>query len=227
MSLAYSALRIVAVPTLRALWTLRAEGVEHLPRTGGAIVAANHLSVSDHLFLPAVCPRKVFFMAKAEYFRGTGLKGAFTAKFMRAVGQIPVERVGGAAARAGLDQAEELIRSGELFGIFPEGTRSPDGRLYKGKTGAVRLAFATGAPVIPVGLHGTDKAQPIGAPRPRPGHEITVKFGAPMDFSRFAGKEPDHAVLREATDEIMARIRELSGQTYVDDYAPKHATLRD
>lgn len=219
MSFVYSAARVLAGPVVRAAWRLRVQGLEHLP-DGPVILAANHLSVSDHLFLPAVCPRKVFFMAKAEYFAGRGLRGWVTARFMIAVGQVPVQRSSARAALAALEQAEALLRQGKIFGIFPEGTRSPDGRLYRGRTGVARLALATGAPVVPVGLVGTDRVQPAGRPLPRLGPEVRISIGDPVDLSRLPRQRPTQATLRSVTDEIMARIAVLSGQELVDTYAP-------
>lgn len=212
MSLAYSAVCTVLAPIVRALWTSTVTGMDHVPATGPAILAANHLSVADHLFLPAFCPRRVYFMAKAEYFRDHGIKGRVRGAFMSAAGQIPVERTGGRAALDGLERARAVLDAGDVFGIFPEGTRSPDGRLHRGKTGVARLALMTGAPVIPVGIIGTDRVQPIGAPYPRRGHRIAIHVGEPIVHARITGDSFDRVRLRTITDEVMARIQELSGQ---------------
>jgi 1-acyl-sn-glycerol-3-phosphate acyltransferase len=212
LSVVYSGVRAVAAPFVRALWTSTVTGMAHVPTSGPVILAANHLSVADHLFLPAFCPRKVYFMAKAEYFRDRGLKGRLRGAFMSAVGQIPVERGGGRAALQGLEQARAVLDAGDVFGIFPEGTRSPDGRLHRGKTGVARLALMTGAPVIPVGIIGTDRVQPIGAPLPRRGHPVAVHVGEPMLFDQVTDGTFDRERVREITDQIMMRIQALSGQ---------------
>ncbi|WP_346015956.1 lysophospholipid acyltransferase family protein [Couchioplanes caeruleus] len=221
MSLIYTGLRALAVPTLHAMWKLQVSGRENVPDHGPVILASNHLSVADHLFLPVACPRLVYFMAKSDYFQQGGLKGRFRGAFMRSVGQIPIERSGGRAALAGLEQARQVILSGKVFGIFPEGTRSPDGRLYRGKTGVTRLALMTGAPVVPVGVLGTDKAQPIGAPFPRPGHTVTVRIGKPVVYDGAEKVGHNAKQLREITDDIMSRIAELTGQETVDVYASR------
>jgi 1-acyl-sn-glycerol-3-phosphate acyltransferase len=221
LSLLYTMTRILAVPIVRSLWPVQTSGLAHIPAEGAVILAANHLSVADHLFLPVACPRKVHFMAKAEYFRGRGPVGRLRASFLAAVGQIPVDRAGGRAALAGLELSRQVLAEGEVFGIFPEGTRSPDGRLYRGKTGVARLALLTGAPVIPVGITGTGAVQPIGTAWPRIGRRVAVRVGPPLTFARFAGVRPDRDVLREVTDEIMGRIAELSGQPVAAEPAPR------
>ena len=221
MSLTYTGLRALAVPTLHAMWSLRVSGRENVPDSGPVILASNHLSVADHLFLPVACPRLVFFMAKSDYFQQGGLKGRFRGAFMRSVGQIPIERSGGRAAVAGLEQARQVIASGKVFGIFPEGTRSPDGRLYRGKTGVTRLALMTGAPVVPVGIVGTDKAQPVGTAFPRPGCTVTVRIGEPVVYGQAQEIGHNAKRLRDITEDIMGRIAELSGQERVDVYASR------
>ncbi|GGK86627.1 1-acyl-sn-glycerol-3-phosphate acyltransferase [Mangrovihabitans endophyticus] len=221
MSLIYTGLRALAVPTLHAFWRLRVTGRENVPKTGPVILAANHLSVSDHLFLPVACPRLVFFMAKSDYFLQGGLKGRFRGVFMRSVGQIPIERSGGRAALAGLEQARKVIMDGNVFGIFPEGTRSPDGRLYRGKTGVTRLALMTGAPVVPVGLVGTNHVQPIGTAFPHPGGTVTVRIGEPVFYGHAETIGHNAKKLREITDDIMGRIAKLSGQEIMDVYATR------
>ncbi|NKY16150.1 1-acyl-sn-glycerol-3-phosphate acyltransferase [Streptomyces somaliensis DSM 40738] len=206
--------------TLKLAFRPWVEGLENVPAEGPAILASNHLSFSDSFFLPAVLDRRVTFIAKAEYFTSPGLKGRLTAAFFRGVGQLPVDRsgargAGDAAVRSGI----EVVERGELFGIYPEGTRSPDGRLYRGKTGGLaRVALATGAPVIPVAMIDTEKIQPPGKVVPRlmrPG----IRIGRPLDFSRYQGMDGDRFILRSVTDEVMYEIMKLSGQEYVDVYA--------
>jgi 1-acyl-sn-glycerol-3-phosphate acyltransferase len=179
---------------------------------GAAILAANHRSFSDSLFLPLVAPRKVVFIGKEEYFTGTGIKGRLVAGFFRGVGTIPVDRRGGSEAADALATALRVLRGGGLFGIYPEGTRSPDGRLYRGKTGVARLAIESGAPVVPCALIGTDQVQPTGHRLPKKIMRVEVRFGEPMYLA-------EDADLREATDQIVAAIQKLSGQEYVDVYA--------
>ncbi|MFH9857788.1 lysophospholipid acyltransferase family protein [Streptomyces sp. NPDC017202] len=196
------------------------EGLENVPAEGPAILASNHLSFSDSFFLPAVLDRKVTFIAKAEYFTTPGVKGRLTAAFFKGVGQLPVDRSGArGAGEAAIRSGIGVLERGELFGIYPEGTRSPDGRLYRGKPGGLaRVALATGAPVIPVAMIDTEKIQPPGQVMPkimRPG----IRIGRPLDFSRYHGMEHDRFVLRAVTDEVMYEIMKLSGQEYVDIYA--------
>ncbi|REF34853.1 lysophospholipid acyltransferase family protein [Thermasporomyces composti] len=217
----YWFLKVFALgPLLKAIYRPWVEGLENVPKEGPAILASNHLSFSDSIFLPLVVPRRITFPAKIEYFTGVGIKGRLTALFFRGVGQVPMDRSGGRASQIALEAGLRLLQRGELFGIYPEGTRSPDGRLYKGKTGVARLALASGAPVLPVAMIGTDKMQPPGKALPkimRPG----VRIGKPLDFSRYEGMEDDRYVLRSITDEIMYEVMELSGQEYVDMYAQR------
>ena len=222
MSFVYSAARVVVVPILRAVWDVRVTGLEHLPE-GPVILAANHQSAADQVFLSAVSPRKVFYMAKAEYFRGRGVRGRLTASFMTTFGQIPVEREGLRAAVESLGAAEQVLKEGKIFGIFPEGTRSPDGRLYRGRTGVARLALATGVPVVPVGIIGTDRVQPPGRPFPRVGPKIRISLGEPLRVERPDSGKPGSTTVRAITDDIMARIAGLSGQEVVGSYAPRGA----
>lgn len=196
------------------------EGLENIPAEGPAILASNHLSFSDSFFLPAVMDRKLTFIAKAEYFTSPGVKGKLTAAFFKGVGQLPVDRSGSrGAGEAAVRSGVEVLARGELFGIYPEGTRSPDGRLYRGKPGGLaRVALASGAPVIPVAMIDTEKIQPPGQVVPklmRPG----IRIGKPLDFSRYYGMENDRFILRSVTDEVMYEIMKLSGQEYVDIYA--------
>ncbi|GGM61490.1 1-acyl-sn-glycerol-3-phosphate acyltransferase [Longimycelium tulufanense] len=207
-------------PLLRLACRPRIEGLEHIPRTGGAILASNHVAVADSFFLPLMVSRRVTFLAKREYFTGRGLKGRLSRFFFAGVGQVPIDRTSGAAAQAALDTGIRLLREGRLLGIYPEGTRSPDGRLYKGKTGVARMALEAGVPVIPVAMFGTDEVNPIGSKmwRPRP---VRVVVGEPLDFSRYEGLAGDRFVERSITDEIMYTLMELTGREYVDVYAAK------
>lgn len=205
-------------PLLRLVFRPRIEGLDHVPEEGAAIIAGNHLSFADHFVMPAIVPRRVTFLAKAEYFTGPGLKGRLTAAFFRGVGQIPVDRSGGRASQAAISSGLSVLRKGRLLGIYPEGTRSHDGRLYKGRTGVASMAIQAGVPVVPCAMIGTFEAQPTGRRLPRI-RRITIRFGAPLDFSRYAGLEDERMVLRAATDEIMYEILTLSGQEYVDTYA--------
>lgn len=205
-------------PVLRLVFRPRIEGLEHVPASGPAIVAGNHLSFSDHFLMPAILKRRITFLAKAEYFTGSGVKGRLTASFFRSAGQIPVDRSGKEAGQAAIREGLGVLRKGELLGIYPEGTRSHDGRLYKGKVGVAVMALKAGVPVVPCAMIGTFEAQPPGrlVPRIRP---VTIRFGEPLDFSRYAGLENEKAVLRAVTDEIIYAILALSGQEYVDEYA--------
>ncbi|MFC9158485.1 lysophospholipid acyltransferase family protein [Streptomyces bauhiniae] len=205
-------------PVLRLVFRPRIEGLAHVPESGAAIIAGNHLSFSDHFLMPAILKRRITFLAKAEYFTGPGLKGRLTAFFFRSAGQIPVDRSGKEAGQAAVREGLKVLDRGELLGIYPEGTRSHDGRLYKGKVGVAVMALKAGAPVVPCAMIGTFEAQPPGRkiPKLRP---ITIRFGEPLEFSRYAGMEDEKAVLRAVTDEIMYAVLELSGQEYVDRYA--------
>jgi 1-acyl-sn-glycerol-3-phosphate acyltransferase len=211
-------------PLLRLFFRPEVEGLEHLPPEGGAILASNHLSVADSFFLPLVLPRRVTFPAKLEYFTEPGIKGKLKKAFFTGVGQIPIDRSSGSAAQGALDTGIRLLREGHLLGIYPEGTRSPDGRLYKGKTGMARMALQARVPVLPVAMFGTDKANPIGSKMWKP-TKIRIKLGAPMDFSRYDGLVGDRFIERSITDEFMYALMELSGQEYVDMYAQKAKEL--
>ncbi|MET9962678.1 lysophospholipid acyltransferase family protein [Streptomyces sp. NPDC006326] len=205
-------------PLLRLLFRPRIEGLENIPSEGAAIVAGNHLSFSDHFLMPAILKRRITFLAKAEYFTGPGLKGRLTAFFFRSAGQIPVDRSGRDAGQAALREGLGVLAKGELLGIYPEGTRSHDGRLYKGKVGVAAMALGAGVPVIPCAMVGTFEIQPPGQKIPNI-RRVTIRFGRPLDFSRYSGLEGERAVLRAVTDEIMYAVLELSGQEYVDRYA--------
>ncbi|ACQ80160.1 phospholipid/glycerol acyltransferase [Beutenbergia cavernae DSM 12333] len=203
---------------LRVFYQPWIRGVENVPKEGPAIMASNHLAVIDSFFLPLMLPRSLVFLGKSDYMTGRGVRGRLVAWFMRGVGMIPVDRTGGKASEAALQTGLKRLADGGLFGIYPEGTRSPDGRLYRGKTGVARLALESGAPVIPVAMVGTNLAQPIGTRIPRL-RRIGVVVGTPMDFSRYKGMENDRFVLRSITDEILYELMRLSGQEYVDMYA--------
>ncbi|MFJ8794953.1 lysophospholipid acyltransferase family protein [Streptomyces sp. NPDC102462] len=205
-------------PLLRLVFRPRTEGLDNVPASGPAIVAGNHLSFSDHFLMPAILRRRITFLAKAEYFTGPGVKGRLTAFFFRSAGQIPVDRSGKDAGRAAIREGLGVLRRGELLGIYPEGTRSHDGRLYKGKVGVAVMALEAGVPVVPCAMIGTFEAQPPGKVVPNV-HPVVIRFGKPLDFSRYAGMENEKAVLRAVTDEIMYAILTLSEQEYVDRYA--------
>jgi len=209
---------VVLGPLLKLLFRPWVEGEEHIPDEGAAIFASNHLSFSDSIFLPLMVPRRMTFLAKSDYFTGRGIKGRATAAFFKGVGQLPVDRSGGKAGEAALSSGLRVLRRGELLGIYPEGTRSPDGRLYRGRTGVARMALEAGVPVLPVVMVGTDKAQPTGKKLPRI-MRIGIRIGQPLSFSRYEGMEDDRFVLRSITDEIMYELMLLSGREYVDEYA--------
>lgn len=217
--MAYRAMKVVAGPGIELLYQPWIRGAENIPATGAAILASNHLAVIDSFFLPLLIDREVAFIGKSDYFTGKGVKGWAVKRFMTAVGTIPVDRAGGKASMAAIQAGIDRLRSGELFGIYPEGTRSPDGRLYRGKTGVARIALATGAPVVPVAMIGSNLAQPIGQVLPSTRHRVGIVVGKPLDFSRYQGLENDRFVLRSITDEIMYALMSLSGQEYVDLYA--------
>jgi 1-acyl-sn-glycerol-3-phosphate acyltransferase len=194
-------------------------GRRNVPRRGPVILVSNHLSFADHFFGPLPLPRKLVFLAKAEYFTGKGVKGRVSRAFFSGSGQIPIDRTGGEASERALRSGLRVLAGGNVLGIYPEGTRSPDGRLYKGRTGVARLALESRAPVVPCAMMGTFEFLPSGSSRPNMKIRPGVIFGPPMEFSRFYGKESDRAALREVTDEIMAEIAKLSGQEYIDSYA--------
>jgi 1-acyl-sn-glycerol-3-phosphate acyltransferase len=218
-SVFYWFLKWIAIgPLLRVVFRPRVSGSENVPDEGPAILASNHLSYADWLFMPLTLTRRVTFVAKAEYFNTPGIKGWFQKRFFSGAGQVPIDRSGASAAEGAMSAAKRVLDAGDLFGIYPEGTRSHDGRLYRGKTGVARLALETGEPVIPVAVVGTDVVAPPGKKfgsftRPM------VRFGKPLDFSRYEGLENDRYILRSITDEIMYEIMRLSGQEYVDLYA--------
>ena len=210
-------------PILMGLYSIKAEGRGNVPKKGPAIIAANHLSFLDSFFIPLVVKkRKVTYLAKADYF-----KSWKTAWFFNMVGQIPTEREGGKKSEQALNAALQVLKEGKLLGIYPEGTRSPDGRLYRGRTGVARLALQAGVPVIPTGLIGTPEVMPIDRKLPKLTGRlpVRVRFGEPLDFSRYAGKERDRFALRSVTDEIQYEIMQLSGQEYVDEYASRKPSV--
>ncbi len=211
---------ILIGPWLRLLYRPWVEGMENIPADGPAILASNHLSFSDSFFLPLMLPRRMTFLAKSDYFTGRGIKGRLIAWFFRSAGQIPVDRSGGKASDAALRTGLGVLDRQQLLGIYPEGTRSPDGRLYRGRTGVARMALEGGVPVIPVAMVDTEKIQPPGKVIPRIGR-VGMRIGKPLDFSRYDGMSSDRFVLRSVTDEIMYELMVLSGQQYVDMYATR------
>ncbi len=205
-------------PLLTLLGRPKVYGLEYVPRSGAAILASNHLAVADSFYLPLAVSRRITFLAKAEYFTGTGLKGWFQRWFYTAAGQVPIDRTDADSAKSALTTAQRILAEGKLLGMYPEGTRSPDGRLYKGKTGLARLALETGMPVIPVAMIGTNVVNPPGSKMWRFG-KVEVKFGKPMDFTRFEGLAGNRFIERAVIDEVMYELMRLSGQEYVDLYA--------
>ena len=214
----YTMSRLVAGPLLHTLWRPEITGTEHIPRAGGAILASNHLSIVDSIFLPLMLDRPLTFAAKSEYFTGTGLTQRLTGAYMRATNQLSVDRESSRAAQDMLDAALALLRSGELFGIYPEGTRSPDGRLYRGRTGVAWLALNSGLPVIPVAMLGTDRILPPGHVVPRL-HRVIIRIGEPLTFEAYERETARGKARRGITDEVVRAIQKLSGQEYVPVYA--------
>ncbi|WP_225837576.1 1-acyl-sn-glycerol-3-phosphate acyltransferase [Streptomyces sp. NK08204] len=216
----FALIKAVLGPIMRLMFRPQVEGAEHIPGDGPVILAGNHLTFIDSIVLPLVTKRQVYFIGKDEYVTGKGFKGRLMAWFFTGVGMIPVDRDGASGGVAALMTGRRILDEGKVFGIYPEGTRSPDGRLYRGRTGIARLTLMTGAPVVPFAMIGTDKLQPGGRGIPRPGR-VTVRFGAPLEFSRYEGMDRDRYVLRAVTDSVMAEVMHLSGQEYVDMYATK------
>ncbi|MEU9794361.1 lysophospholipid acyltransferase family protein [Streptomyces sp. NPDC000941] len=216
----FAFLKAVLGPLMRLMFRPQVEGAERIPGSGPVILAGNHLTFIDSMILPLVCDRQVVFIGKDEYVTGKGLKGRLMAWFFTGVGMIPVDRDGGHGGVAALMTGRRVLEEGRIFGIYPEGTRSPDGRLYRGRTGIARLTLMTGAPVVPFAMIGTDRLQPGGKGLPRPGR-VTVRFGEPLEFTRYEGMDRDRFVLRAVTDEVMSEVMRLSGQEYVDMYATK------
>jgi 1-acyl-sn-glycerol-3-phosphate acyltransferase len=211
-------------PWLKVLFRPWVEGEEYIPPTGPVIMASNHLSFSDSFFLPLMVKRPMTFLAKSDYFTGKGIKGFFTKLFFSGVGQLPVDRSGGRASEAAITTALGVLSKGNILGIYPEGTRSPNGILYRGKTGLARMSLESGAPIMPVAMINTYEIQPPGTIRPRL-MRVGIRFGKPLDFSRYEGLDDDRFVLRSVTDEVMYELMTLSGQEYVDMYATRAKEL--
>jgi 1-acyl-sn-glycerol-3-phosphate acyltransferase len=205
-------------PWLRLFFRTEVRGLENIPAEGPVVLVGNHLSFVDSIFMPLYVRRPVRFLAKSEYFTGKGLKGWFTRVMMRGTGQLPIDRSGGKASEASLNTGLRVLADGHVLALYPEGTRSPDGHLYRGRTGAARTILAAGCPVVPVAVRNTDRVMPIGSKWPRR-VPLAVIAGPAMDFTRFAGMEGDRFVLRSITDEMMHALQELSGQEYRDVYA--------
>ncbi len=215
-----TAARMVLTPPFRFAWRITTEGAEHIPAAGGAIIAPNHISVLDSFFVPLTVGRRMTYVGKAEYMDDWKTKWVFPA-----IGMIPIDRSGGDASQRALDAAAGVLEAGELFGIYPEGTRARDGKLHKGHTGLARLAMRTGAPIVPVGIIGTDAVQPPDAKFPKPFRRVHIRFGRPISVERYADRAADRMILRQITDEVMYEIRNLSGQEYVDSYAGRSAEV--
>ncbi len=215
---------IVIGPWLRVLFRPWLEGTRNIPASGPAIMASNHLSFSDSFFLALVLPRPITFLAKSDYFTGRGIKGWATRVFFTSVGQVPVDRSGGRASEAAIATATRILGEGQLLGIYPEGTRSPNGTMYRGKTGLARMALEAHAPIVPVAMINTYEIQPPGRLRPRL-MRVGIRVGEPLDFSRYEGLEDDRFVLRSVTDEVMYELMRLTGQEYVDMYATRAKEL--
>jgi 1-acyl-sn-glycerol-3-phosphate acyltransferase len=214
----FRVLKLVLAPFVRLFGRPQVEGLHHVPEDGPVILAGNHLSFSDSLFLILVLRRKVTFLAKDEYFSTRGLRGWFMRRFFTAAGQIPVDRKHAGRAAASLRQATRILEQGQAWGIYPEGSRSPDGRLHRGKTGVMRVALATGAPVVPVVIRGSDRVNPPGTLIWRPGR-VHITFCPPMDLTPYRDRPRNQALLRELTDQLMRILAERGGQEYVDVYA--------
>ena len=209
---------LIVGPILRTAFRPWVTGHEHIPKTGGVILASNHLSFIDSVFLPLLIDRQVSFLAKSDYYTGTGVKGWITKTFMKSAGMLPIDRSGGKASEASLQTGLGVLERGEVLGIYPEGTRSPDAKLYRGRTGVARMILEGNVPVIPVAMIDTEKVMPIGKRLPKV-RRIGMVIGEPLDFSRFHGMEGDRFILRSITDEIMYELSRLSGQEYLDVYA--------
>jgi len=207
----------VITPTVKGIWRPKVSGLHHVPKTGGVILASNHLSFADSVVIPVVVPRKVVFLAKADYFNGTGLKGMLMREWFEGLGHLPVDRSDAQSALDSLDVALDVLRRGEAFGIYPEGTRSRDGRLYRGRTGVAHLALTAQVPIVPVGLRDTEKLQPVGSKTPRL-VRVTLKFGEPIHVAGRYDHLPTGRARREVTDKVMAAIAQLSGQEVADEY---------
>jgi 1-acyl-sn-glycerol-3-phosphate acyltransferase len=214
---------LVAGPLLKTVFRPWVTGLENIPKTGGVILASNHLSVIDSVILPLVIERRIYFLAKSDYFVGKDLKGWLIKHFLLGTGMLPIDRSGGKASEASLNTGLDVLAKGDVLGIYPEGTRSPDAKLYRGRTGVARMILEAHVPVVPVAMIDTEKVMPIGAKLPKV-RRIGIVFGEPLDFSRFEGMEGDRFILRSITDEIMYETSRISGQEYVDVYA---SSVRD
>jgi 1-acyl-sn-glycerol-3-phosphate acyltransferase len=209
---------LVAGPLLKTVFRPWVSGVENIPKTGGVILASNHLSVIDSVILPLVIERRIYFLAKSDYFTGKGFKNWAVKHFLLGTGMIPIDRSGGKASEASLNTGLDVLAKGQVLGIYPEGTRSPDAKMYRGRTGVARMILEANVPVVPVAMMDTEKVMPIGSKLPKV-RRIGIVFGEPLDFSRFQGLEGDRFILRSVTDEIMYELSRISGQEYVDVYA--------
>ncbi len=209
---------IIVGPLVKGIFRPWVTGADKVPAEGAVILASNHLSFVDSVFLPLIIERNMVFLAKSEYFTGKGIKGFFTKWFMKGTGMLPIDRSGGKASEASLNTGLRVLAGGNVLGIYPEGTRSPDGKLYRGRTGVARMILESGVPVVPVAMIDTEKVMPIGSKWPKM-RRVGIVFGEPLDFSRFAGMEGDRFILRAVTDEIMYELAGLSGQEYDDVYA--------
>jgi 1-acyl-sn-glycerol-3-phosphate acyltransferase len=209
---------LVVGPLLLSAFRPWVRGLENVPKNGAVILASNHLSFIDSVFLPLVMERRMVFLAKSEYFTGKGIKGWLTRLFFNGAGMLPIDRSGGKASEASLNTGLRVLAEGNVLGIYPEGTRSPDGRMYRGRTGVARMILEAHVPVVPVAMIDTEKVMPIGSKLPKV-RRVGVVFGEPLDFSRFEGLEGDRFILRSITDEIMYELNRLSGQEYADVYA--------
>jgi 1-acyl-sn-glycerol-3-phosphate acyltransferase len=210
--------KLLMTPVAKFMWRFNVNGTENIPSSGPAILAPNHVSVIDSFLVPCVLGRRITYVGKAEYMDDWKTKYLFPA-----LGMVPIDRAGGAASQRALDTAARILDSGEIFGIYPEGTRSRSGYLHKGRTGVARLAMRTGAPIIPVGLRGTREVQPPDQSTPKPFMTVEINFGRPIDPADFRSRDGDPLLYREMTDELMFEISQLSGQQYVHEYATKPA----
>lgn len=209
---------LIVGPIVKTVFRPWISGAENIPRTGGVILASNHLSFVDSVFLPLLIERPIVFLAKSDYFNGRGIKGALVRLFFKSTGMLPIDRSGGKASEASLNTGLGVLASGQVLGIYPEGTRSPDGKLYRGRTGVARMVLEGHVPVIPVAMIDTEKVMATGTKMPKV-HRVGIIVGEPLDFSRFEGMEGDRFILRSITDEIMYEISRISGQEYSDVYA--------
>ena len=209
---------LVVGPIVRTAFRPWMTGHENIPTTGGVILASNHLSFIDSVMLPLVMERQISFLAKSDYYTARGVKGWLIKTFLKACGMLPIDRSGGKASEASLQTGLGVLAKGQVLGIYPEGTRSPDAKLYRGRTGIARMVLVANVPVVPIAMVDTEKAMPTGRRIPKV-RRIGIRVGEPLDFSRFQGMEGDRFILRSITDEIMYELSRLSGQEYVDVYA--------